>query len=184
MEPLEFDTREWTAATMDILKFVRKVNAEWDEEGSIFRPCEDYRRDEEWAIHWLKAEKFLDLTVFDQTGLAYDFHMEKIKRVVPEAKILIVLEGLTSLLNRAKNARNRVHDEEVRAQLNGRVRKKKDEKLEDLNFEDVENALIEMQLVHEIRVVHTSSEADSAEWISILAADIASIPYKYDPYHI
>jgi hypothetical protein len=39
--------------------------------------------------------------------------------------------------------------------------------------------LIEMQVMHEMRVVQTTSAPDSAEWISIFATDIASIPYKY-----
>ena len=180
MEPLGIDTREWSTVTMDVIKFVRKVNADWDEEGGLFRPCEDYRRDEEWIIHWLKADKFLDLTSFDQTGLAYQFHIENLKNVVPGAKILVVLEGLTTLLARAKTVRNRIHDAAVRAELGVQARSKKDDRLEHLDVEDLENILIEMQVVHEIRIVHTSSAPDSAEWISILAADIASIPYKYD----
>ena len=181
MEPLGFDTREWTTATIDVIKFVRKVNAEWDEEEGLFRPCNDYRRDEEWIIHWLKADKFLDLTSFDQTGLAWKFHIKKLKTVVPGAKILVVLEGLTGLLAKAKTVRNRVHDAAVRAQLGGPAPLKKDERLEGLDVEEVENVLIEMQLVHEIRIVQTSSAPDSAEWISILATDIASIPYRYSP---
>ena len=179
MEPLGVDTREWTTTTLDVIKFVRKVNAEWDEEGGLFRPCNDYRRDEEWIIHWLKADKFLDLTSFDQTGLAWKFHIEKLKKVVPGAKMLVVLEGLTGLLAKAKTVRNRLHDAAVRAQLGGPAPPRKDERLEGLDVEEVENTLIEMQLIHEIRIVQTSSSPDSAEWISILTADIASIPYRY-----
>jgi crossover junction endonuclease EME1 len=182
MEPLGIDTREWNTATMDVIKFARKVNAEWDENEGLFRPCEDYRRDEEWIIHWLKADKFLDLTSFDPTGLAYKFHIQSLKNVAAGAKILVVLEGLTALLARAKTARSRVHDAAVRAQLGGPVRSQKDERLENVNVEDVENVLIEMQLVHEFRVVQTSSEPDTAEWISILATDIATIPYRYSHF--
>jgi hypothetical protein len=36
-----------------------------------------------------------------------------------------------------------------------------------------------MQLIYEIRIIQTSSASDSAEWISILATDIASLPYRY-----
>jgi len=182
LEPLGIDTREWIPSTPDAIKFVRKVNAEWDEEGMLFRPCEEYRRDEEWIIHWLKADKFVEMTCLDQTGLALKFHMEKLKSAIQGAKPIIVLEGLSGLLARAKTARNRAHDAAVRARLGGeQTRSKKDTQLLELNEEVVENALIEIQLVHEIRVVQTSSAPDSAEWISILAADIASIPYKYIP---
>ena len=164
---------------MDVIKFVRKVNTEWDERDGIFRPCNEHRRDEEWMVHWLKADKFIELTSFDQTGLAYKFYMDKLNNVVPGAKILLVLEGLSTLLTKAKNARDRVHDAEVRVQMGEQGRARKDEPLKYLDVEQVENVLIEMQLVHEIRVIQTTSTPDSAEWISILATDIASIPYKY-----
>ena len=64
----------------------------------LFQPCEEYRRDEEWIVYWLQAEKFLDLTAFDATGLALKFHMNKLKNVVAGAKVLVVLEGLTTVL--------------------------------------------------------------------------------------
>jgi crossover junction endonuclease EME1 len=160
------------------VKFVRKVRGEWDEQAGLFRPVEEYRRDEEWVVHWMKAEKFVDLAVFDETGMALQFHLERVQGAVRGAKVLVVLEGLAGLLSKAKNARNRVHDALVRSQLGQTSRGKTDERLVELDVEKVEEALIEMQLVHEIRVIQTSSSADSAEWISILAADIASIPYR------
>ena len=152
------------------------MQAEWDEEGMLFQPCEEYRKDEEWIVHWLKAENFLDMTTFDPTGLALKFHIDTLKNVVPRAKVLVVLEGLASLLGKAKTAVRRAMDATVRGVT---ARANKDDKWAGLDVEQVEMALIEMQLVYEMRIVQTSSTADSAEWISILAADIASIPYKY-----
>jgi hypothetical protein len=87
-----------------------------------------------------------------------------------------MLEGLATLLARAKSARNRVHDANVRGTT---ARNRKDERLEGLDVNLVEDVLIEMQVLHEMRVVQTTCAADSAEWISILATDIASIPYRY-----
>jgi hypothetical protein len=161
------------------VKFVRKVRGEWDEAAGLFRPVDEYRRDEEWIVHWLKAEKFVDLAVFDETGMALQFHLERVRGCVPGAKVVVVLEGLAGVLSKARNARNRVHDAAVRIQLGQASRGKTDERFLELDVEKVEETLIEMQLVHEIRIIQTSSSADSAEWISILAADIASIPYRY-----
>ena len=157
---------------------MRKVQAEWDEDGMLFQPCDEYRKDEEWIVHWLQAEKFLDLTTFDPTGLALKFHMGKLKNVVTGAKVLVVLEGLTMLLGKAKTAVQRAMDAAARG-INARPNK--DDKWAELDVEQVETALIEMQLVYEVRIVQTACTADSAEWISILAADIASIPYKSFP---
>lgn len=173
------DTREWTSATTDVLKFARKVQAEWDDEGSLFRPCAEYRKDEEWVIHWLKADKFVELACFDETGLALKLHIEKLKKMVLGGKLLVIMEGLSQLLARAKNARNRARAAAALRHMGHQTGPRKGDDLRNLNVDDVENVLIEMQLVYEIRVVHTSCTADSAEWISILATDIASIPYRY-----
>lgn len=178
LEPLGMDTREWNPPTPDVIKFVRKVNAEWDEEGGFFRPCEEYRRDEEWIIHWMKAEKFIELTSADLTGLALRFHMERLKNVVPRAKVILILEGLTALYTRAKNAVKRSHDARARAYIGGQGRGTKDDAFQNLDVDAVENALVELQVVYEVRVVQTTSSPDSAEWISILATDISSIPHK------
>jgi crossover junction endonuclease EME1 len=176
------DTREWNPPTPNVIKFVRKVNAEWDEEGGFFRPCDEYRRDEDWIIHWLKADKFVELTSSDHTGLALKFHIERLKNVVPGAKVVLVLEGLTAVLTRAANALKNVLVGRSRAMMPGNQsqnRPRNDVIPEGLNVAAVEDALVELQLLHEIRIVQTSSAPDSAEWISILATDISSIPYKY-----
>ena len=180
LEPLQMDTREWKMVDMNIIKFARKVTAEWDEEGSLFRPCEEYRRDEEWIIHWMNAETFVELAYYDLTGLQLDFHFENVKSMVPGKKLFLVLEGLAALFNRAKTAKNRVYQSAVSTHMGGPARgSQHNNTLADLDVEKVEMALINLQLRHEIRVVQTTCAADSAEWVSILAADIATIPYRY-----
>lgn len=178
LEPLGMDTREWNPPTPDIIKFVRKVNAEWDVEGGFFRPCEEYRRDEEWIIHWMKADKFVELTSSDQTRLALRFHMERLKNVIPGAKVILILEGLAAVFTRAMNAVKRNHDARARAHMGEQSRGRKDNALHDLDVNAVEDALVELQVVYEVRIVQTTSAPDSAEWISILATDISSIPHK------
>jgi len=177
------DTREWTPSTSNVIKFVRKVNAEWDEQGGYFRPTDkEYPQDEEWMIQWLKADDFVEKACFDRTGMALKMHIQRVKNVASGKRLIIVLEGLAKIFANAKNARNRQHDAAVRGQSGENSRANKNDRWLELNPDDVENALIEMQLAHEMRIVQTSGSDDSAEWISILAADIASIPYKYSPY--
>jgi len=180
LEPLGIDTREWTPPASDVIKFVRKVNAEWDEEGGYFRPSDsEYRRDEEWIIHWLKAGDFVQKACFDRTGRALKEHIQRLKDVLPGKNVIIVLEGLAGLSAKAVNARNRRFDAAARSNLGNVSRMNKEDPLLDFQVEDVEMGLIEIQLMHEIRIVQTVNFDDSAEWISILATDIASIPYKY-----
>jgi len=174
------DTREWTPSAADVIKFVRKVTAEWDEEGGYFRPCdEEYRRDEEWIVHWFHAEDFVQKACFDPTGRALKVHIERVKNVLPGKKVIVILEGLAGVVAKAVNARNRRHHASVRNHLRETSRANKEDSCVNLDTDELEMALIEMQLVHEIRIVQTVDEDDSAEWTSILATDIASIPYKY-----
>jgi ERCC4 domain len=161
---------------------VRKVSAEWDPEHAEFRPCEEHRQDEDWLVEWMTADEFVDITCLDKTKLALKYHIQSLEKLGQGKKIIVVLEGLAMLVAKAKNARNRRHDVAVRNQLNGgNARPGKDDHWADLDLEELEYALVEMQLMYDIRVVHTSSTEDSAEWISILATDIASIPYRFPP---
>src|SRR5436305_13014470 len=176
MEPLGIDTRESSSLPLDIIKFVRKVQSEWDENEGLFRPCEEYRKDEQWIIHWLRGEKFLELTQLDQTGLAWKYHLDNLTMVAGGGgtKVLVVLEGLGGLMGKVKNVRNRVHDNAVRRHLGvggsgATGRGRKDEWLEGIDVDAVENISIEMQIIHEMRIVQPSSASDSAEWIPILA---------------
>jgi ERCC4 domain len=186
MEPLKIDTREWSTANATLIKFVRKVQMEWDDEEKLFLPCEEYKKDEEWCIHWLDAERFIELTAFDATGVAWDYHLKRIKDSVPGQKVLILLEGLSAVFSQQKNANNRIRVQHVRNQMGERQRpnSKDSDKYIDLNIEDVQNMLIKMQLVQELRITYTSSTEESAEWISILATDIASIPYRFANFHL
>jgi hypothetical protein len=180
LEPLGIETHE-SQPGIDVLKFVRKVVAEWDEEESYFKPVDEYRREEEWIVHYLTAELFVEKVCFDHTGLAWQYHLDEIKRVLQGKKMVLVLEGLARLFQRAKNAIIRAHDANARGAPS---RVNKDERLKGLDREKVEEILIEMELLHEISVVQTTSPQDSAEWMSILAIDISSIPYRYVPSSI
>ena len=180
LEPLGVDVREWRTQTMGVIKFMRKVDKEWDEQEGWFRPCEEYRKDEEWIVHWLPVDEFVDLTCNDQTGLKLQFHIERLKKTIPGAKIVIILEGLTALLTRVKKAVANAHDAAAReiGGLEG-ARRNRNQELLDIDEEVIQNELIKIQLNYEIRIVHTSSTTESAEWITILATDIASIPYRF-----
>jgi crossover junction endonuclease EME1 len=177
------EAREWNEQTTDIIKFVRKVDKEWNDQEGFFQPCELHKKDEEWIIHWLHADTFIDLTCRDQTGLQLQFHIEKLKRALPGAKVIIILEGLESMLSKARNARVNIYDTAARriGGLQG-ARRNIDESLLDLDEDAIQDELIKMQLVHEIRILQTASTLESAEWVATLATDISSIPYRYIIY--
>lgn len=183
LEPLGLDAREWHPPIPNVIKFVRKVQVEWDPEGLLFRPCEEKREEEKWIVLWMSGLEFVEL-VFDSTGVKLDLFIRRLKRCIQGAEPIIIVEGLAKEIKKQKTAEKRAHDRAVRGQLgNERAKVARNETpstqgLLKIDEEVLENALIEIQLQHEVRVVHTDKTPDSAEWISILATDIATIPYR------
>ena len=149
----------------------------------LFRPCEERREEEKWIVQWMSAEEFIEMAGCD-TGVRLDLFVRRLRRCIPGTMPIIVLEGLAKEVKKQKTAEKRAHDKAVRQQLgndNGNRSNRtviSGEIARNFDEEDLENALIEIQLQHEVRIIHTEKSSESAEWISILATDIASIPYK------
>lgn len=150
----------------------------------LFRPCEERRDEQKWIVQWMSAEEFIEMAGCD-TGVRLDLHVRRLRRCIPGAMPIIVLEGLAREMKKQKTAEKRAHDKAVRQQLGNDINTNRasrsttlGEIARNMDEEDLENVLIEIQVQHEVRVIHTEKSPESAEWISILATDIASIPYR------
>ncbi len=116
LEPLGIDTREWHPPNPNVIKFIRKVRTEWDSEEMLFRPCEERREEEKWIVQWMSAEEFIEMAGCD-TGVRLDLFVRRLRRCIPGAMPIIVLEGLAREVKKQKTAEKRAHDKAVRQQL-------------------------------------------------------------------
>jgi len=180
-------TVDWNPPVPNVIKWRRKIVADWDEELGHFIPVSERIKEEKHILVVVKADDFVDMTV-GETDL--DEHVNKIKALLGTdgIKPIYVIEGLTALLRKSRNSRNRTFQGAVRQAMEGSMegnsgvfkaattRVRKGPKVIDEDM--VEDTLLSLQITHGCLVHHTISMQETSEWISQFTGDISTIPYK------
>ncbi|RPB09144.1 hypothetical protein P167DRAFT_493126 [Morchella conica CCBAS932] len=166
--------REWRVA-----KWRRKVTSEWDERRALFVPLPAMKvTDECHVLVYLTAQEFWQLAEGAEEARLAE-HVQLASGFSPrmqDVKVLYLLEGVEAFVRGNRNNRNREYQNRVRAALGEGASIPADAEILD---EDVlQDALLELQIVHGCLVHHTASGVESAEWISKFTTDISTIPYK------
>ena len=182
-------TVDWNPSMSNVIKWRRKVVADWNEELGCFIPIPERIREEKHILVVVNANDFVDMAV-EETDL--DSHVNRIKALLREggSKPIYLIEGLTALLRKSRNAKNRTFQGAVRQAIGASTeegnsgnscsrasRARKGPKIIDEDM--VEDALLSLQITHGCLVYHTVSMQETSEWISVFTGDISTIPYKY-----
>lgn len=168
-------------AEWKIVKWRRKTKAEYDTEQRLWVPLPRMEiRDERHVLVHLSAKEFVELAFPEDGEVDLDNHVHRMQHLVHEdVKLLYMIEGLAQYVRKCKNQESLRYQDLVRATMNGSAapaRKKAVEKAVD--DDAVEDALLQLQMIHKCLIHQTETEAESAEWISIFTGDISTIPYK------
>ncbi|KAF8456871.1 ERCC4 domain-containing protein [Terfezia claveryi] len=181
-------TVDWNPPLPNVIKWRRKVVADWNEELGYFIPIPETIREEKHILVVVKADDFVNLALWE-TGL--DDHVNKVKVMLGRGgvKPIYLIEGLTALLRKSRNAKNRTFQGAVRHAIRASAdednnenscsiasRARKGPEVIDENM--VEDALLSLQITHGCLVHHTVSMQETSEWISVFTGDISTIPYK------
>lgn len=166
-----------------LISFQRREVAEFDVEKGYWIPLSEGRvvDDENQLIIVLKAQEFLKII---QRNSGLEAHVNAVRKVHSRAKVLYLIEGLVAAIRKSSTTKNRAYQAAVRAAgfIGGDTSavppptKISQEAIVDA--EAVEDALLDLQLVHQCFIVHSTSPADTAEQISVLTSDISTIPYR------
>ncbi|RUS21004.1 ERCC4 domain-containing protein [Endogone sp. FLAS-F59071] len=193
LEPREVETAEFDHPVTNIVKWRRKVRADWDPATQSFVPIANERVDnEQHVLVVIDAREFGRLVRAERDALAR--HVAAVKRQFEGRKVIYLVEGLEMYYKQKKLRQKRVFEQAVRDGFEAEVVEKPEEgtkgkgrakkKAEDdflvtgPDKEEVEQRLTWMQLVERCLIVHTNDAEETAEWIGILTTDIATIPYK------
>jgi len=187
----------WAPSPSDNLKLVkwrRRVKADFDEDLGMFVPLENEQiRDENYILVYLTAEAFTNIALPATAG-RLSAHVQKIKSAFPTpamakkpTRLIYLIEGLQALIRKHKNLQNRAFQNRVLSHLPsapnalGASTALNTDDGTTINEDDVEDALLDLQITHNCLIHHTFSPVETAEWITIFTGDISTIPYKYPP---
>ncbi|CAG8729039.1 4192_t:CDS:2, partial [Funneliformis caledonium] len=145
----------------NIIKWRRKITAEWDDEFCAFMPTPERIQEESFLLIYFEISEF---TKFIKDDILSD-NINKIQETFSSKRIIILIEGYESYCRRRKTQINRNFTNAVRSE-------------QEPDLEKLEEELLWLQVIAKCLIVHTKNIQDTAEMIGILSADIATIPYK------
>ncbi|CAG8085637.1 hypothetical protein PENNAL_c0034G10864 [Penicillium nalgiovense] len=195
MKRLSVQHTFFTSAISNVVKWRRKMNATYNKTLRHWEPCPSFIQNEDHVLCLLPAQEFINMIAppadyEDEGREILETHVLRIKSAYPDCKPIYLIEGLTALMRKNTNARNRAFQAEVLRQLAEttapeeqttarRARKKKKADATPLvDDEAVEDALLELQVTHSCLIHHTTTPADSAEWIKNFTEHISTVPYR------
>ncbi|KAK9456295.1 hypothetical protein V1511DRAFT_497077 [Dipodascopsis uninucleata] len=192
LEPLGISvSTNWTSPTGNMIKWRRKVFAEYNEALGYFIPIPEEIRKEKFLLVVLNGIEFIEMVI---DGHLFE-SVKRIKSLYHNMKIIYMIEGLSNVLRKLNAQNRRQFANKVHGALEGnmvmsssRQRKTKDDTEvltrvqgkfnPNIHPELIEDAMIGLQMSYNCLIFHTTTELDSAQWITILTQDISMIPYK------
>ncbi|KAJ5952103.1 uncharacterized protein N7479_010516 [Penicillium vulpinum] len=186
----------FTSPIPNVVKWRRKMNATYNRTLRHWEPCPPFIQKEDHVLCLLPAQEFINMVTpppDDSERETLEIHVLRIKSAYPDCKPIYLIEGLTALMRKNTNARNRAFQAEVLRQLaettapepeeqttarRARKPKKTPEATTLVDDETVEDALLQLQVTHSCLIHHTTAPADSAEWIKNFTEHISTVPYR------
>ncbi|KAF3903730.1 hypothetical protein AA313_de0209978 [Arthrobotrys entomopaga] len=161
-----------------IVKWRRVITARWNEDEDIFIPIPREIRDESHILAYLDAKDFIPLT---NSPKELNDYIEKIKRAYPTCKPIILIEGLAKLVAKNKSNQSRAYAAQVRNRMREGGREeivRVDKAAQAVDEDNIEDALLGLQVVHRCLVFQTPDYMGTAESISSYTQHISQVPYK------
>ncbi|EPS32398.1 hypothetical protein POX_d05438 [Penicillium oxalicum] len=197
MKRLNVEHHFFTGPIRNVVKWRRKMNAKYNDEVGHWEPAPFHIAEEKQLLCLVPAQEFVDMLV-DSAAEAetesLEEHVLKLKSAYPGFTIIYLIEGLTSLMRKHGNARNRAYVAEVLRQTvpettvpeetttsrRGRKPKRKPEDTPPVDPDLVEDGLLELQVAHSCLIHHTAAPPESAEWIKLFTEHISTNLYRWE----
>ena len=192
LKNLHIDVSLYQSPMPNMIKWRRKVKARFNETKGHWEVVEPMEiEDEKYAICLMAAREFVALASgAQQDGVSnIEAHVAKIKNQFAGYKAIYLIEGLDSWMRKNKTSLNRAYRAAVLNQTdeqqdsasgvsqNLNPRRKKDVH-EHIDEDMIEDALLQLQVIHCCLVHHTTTTVESAEWVAIFTQQISMIPSR------
>ncbi|CAG8516951.1 14018_t:CDS:2 [Racocetra fulgida] len=166
-----------------IIKFRRKVTAEWSDELGAFVPIPETIQEEVYIFYYLEIETFVQFIENDSLHT----HISSLQKIFHNKKLVLLIKGFDGYCRKKKIQQNRTFTNAVRTGIDPSVEndgqsKKKQTIIKGPDQEKIEEELIWLQLIAKVMIVHTKDTEETAEIIGILNRH-STIKSLYDAYN-
>lgn len=181
LDGLSVEHTTWDSPVANAFKWRRKVTSQFDEEMGRWEPIPPRIMPEKHALILLTAEEFVEMALSD----TLDSSVFETKTHFSGHELIYILEGITPWMKKNRNLRNRRFAAGVRAQdqtaapeASSRKRRNNAAPEEYISESIVEDAMLQLQVEHEVLIHHTAAPLETAQWIVAFTQHISTIPYK------
>lgn len=197
LKNLHIDVSLYQSPLPNMIKWRRKVKARFNETKGHWEVVEPMEiEDEKYVICLMAAREFVALASGAQQDdvLNVEAHVAKVKKQFEGCRPIYLIEGLSSWMRKNKTSLNRAYRAAVLNQTDGQQdsapgvsqnlssRRKKDVH-EHVDEDKIEDALLQLQVIHCCLVHHTITTVESAEWVAIFTQQISMIPSRcFEPF--
>ncbi|KAL2755380.1 hypothetical protein ACRALDRAFT_1082362 [Sodiomyces alcalophilus JCM 7366] len=197
LRDLDVETTTCQSPVDNVITWRRKVKSRFNDDLALWEPCQLRIEPEKHALAILTAEEFVAMAL-GSDGADLDAHVASVKRHFADHQLLYLIEGLGPWMRKNRNLRNRQFVSAVRAQDasganstaqedesagtshgQGRRRRKNPPPRKEYVDEDtIEDALLQLQVLHGVLIHHTAAGVETAQWLAIFTQHISTVPYR------
>ncbi|RFU76508.1 hypothetical protein TARUN_5734 [Trichoderma arundinaceum] len=183
LDGLGVEYTTWDSPVASAFKWRRKVRSRFEEELGRWEPIPLHIEPENHALVLVTADEFVSMAVSDTV----ESSVSQTKSHFPGHEIIYVLEGISPWMRKNRNIRNRRFASGVRAQdqaapeaaaASSRRRRNHAATEEYISEEIIEDAMLRLQVEHDVLIHHTAAPPETAQWIVAFTQHISTIPYK------
>lgn len=202
LEDLNVRHYPYNSPVNNVVKWRRKVRARFNEDDGYWEPIPVERIEpEKHAMVLMPAAEFVELAL-GAKGSDLEAHVLQMQRHYEDDQLVYMIEGLTPWMRKNRNVRNRQFQSAVRnagadaeadaapaaAAANAPPpssqappgRRRKDPKPPPMYIDEdqVEDALLQLQVAHGVIIHHTAAPIETAQWVATFTQHISTIPYR------
>ncbi|KAK2050028.1 ERCC4 domain-containing protein [Colletotrichum somersetense] len=186
LKDLDVQHTTWDSPVENVVKWRRKVASKFNDELGHWEPIPMRVEPEKFALVIVAANDFVTYALGPE-GSDLEAHALKMKRHFPQEQLIYLIEGLNPWMRKNRNVRNRQFasavrshgDDAVDASTSGQPRRRKNQQPQEYIDEDsIEDALLQLQVMHGVLIHHTNAAVETAQWVAIFTQHISTVPYR------
>ncbi|KAK4150095.1 ERCC4 domain-containing protein [Chaetomidium leptoderma] len=196
LRDLDVNSAPWPSPVENVVKWRRRVRSRYNDDLGHWEPIPERIDRENYAMVIVPAAQFVEL-VLGEADANLESHVHRMKRHFSNDTIIYLIEGLTLWLRKNRNVRNRQFVSAVRSGLeptdepppsssqaaagatNPRRRKNNNNSPQTyIDEETIEDSLLQLQVLHNLLIHHTTIPLETARWIAVFTQHISTVPYR------
>ncbi|KAG9252392.1 uncharacterized protein F5Z01DRAFT_726680 [Emericellopsis atlantica] len=177
-EKLDVSYRLRQTPVDNVVLWRRKVCRRFNESLGHWEPVVERLVPEKYALVVVCAPEFVEMALKE----SLEEHVHKMDESFPDYQIIYLIEGMRKWFSSNRATLNRQFRANVRGEPSSSSARRRTAQ-EPVDESVVEDALLQLQVLHDKYIHHTEDAATTGDWIMTFTQHISAVPYKKAKEH-